>query len=413
MKTSTALALTALNLGLVGFLWLRPARPIAPAEATTPQPVGSPSPAAATVKGGPLRPPPATPRTAPAPAPAGGPGFHWRQVECEDYATYIANLRRIGCPENTIRDLIVADVRALYDSQRAAVQPVRMSEYWRNEYEPVPLAAASLARLAQLAREEQAVLTQLLGGFWPLRTIEQTTANAAADRLRLDGALAGKRELLQAWQQRFATQERAILDLADNRELSPEEAAQLRLLDAAREAELSRLLTPVEREEFDLRNSPVAAKLRERMVGFDLSEEEFRSLFRLQQEHARAIEQLGDSGDNAGIKARTAALATATEQLLGTDRSARFAVAGDADYQELHELGQRHAVALEPLTQAYSLYRAAAEKVGALADADGLTDAQRQTLSQRIARKLDAQLETLLGQDAFRAYQRSNLRASL
>src|SRR5437867_256418 len=33
--------------------------------------------------------------------------FDWRMVESEDYKKYIANLRYIGCPEETIRDIII------------------------------------------------------------------------------------------------------------------------------------------------------------------------------------------------------------------------------------------------------------------------------------------------------------------
>ena len=40
--------------------------------------------------------------------------FTWSQIETNDYRAYIANLRSIGCPDATIRDIIVADVNALY-----------------------------------------------------------------------------------------------------------------------------------------------------------------------------------------------------------------------------------------------------------------------------------------------------------
>src|SRR5437879_11925524 len=40
--------------------------------------------------------------------------FSWRSVESDDYPTYVANLRDIGCPEQTIRDIIIADVNLLY-----------------------------------------------------------------------------------------------------------------------------------------------------------------------------------------------------------------------------------------------------------------------------------------------------------
>src|SRR6266498_4352074 len=45
--------------------------------------------------------------------------FSWREVESADYPTYIANLRDIGCPEQTIRDIIIADVNGLYARKRA------------------------------------------------------------------------------------------------------------------------------------------------------------------------------------------------------------------------------------------------------------------------------------------------------
>jgi hypothetical protein len=37
----------------------------------------------------------------------------WAQLESEDYKTYVARLRSIGCPEQTIRDIIIADLDKL------------------------------------------------------------------------------------------------------------------------------------------------------------------------------------------------------------------------------------------------------------------------------------------------------------
>jgi hypothetical protein len=41
------------------------------------------------------------------------PRFHWSQLESTNYFAYIANLREIGCPEQTIRDIISADLSAV------------------------------------------------------------------------------------------------------------------------------------------------------------------------------------------------------------------------------------------------------------------------------------------------------------
>ena len=46
--------------------------------------------------------------------------FDWNAVESDDYKKYIANLRSIGCPEETIRDIITADVNKLYEAKRKA-----------------------------------------------------------------------------------------------------------------------------------------------------------------------------------------------------------------------------------------------------------------------------------------------------
>jgi hypothetical protein len=57
---------------------------------------------------------PAAPATSPAPA-----AFHWSQLESTDYRTYVANLRSIGCPEQTVRDIVTADLdSAVYAPKR-------------------------------------------------------------------------------------------------------------------------------------------------------------------------------------------------------------------------------------------------------------------------------------------------------
>jgi hypothetical protein len=57
--------------------------------------------------------PPASVSARPQPAP-----FHWNQLESSDYRIYISNLRAIGCPPQTLRDIISADVDTLYTKKR-------------------------------------------------------------------------------------------------------------------------------------------------------------------------------------------------------------------------------------------------------------------------------------------------------
>src|SRR5688572_17900516 len=50
------------------------------------------------------------------------PHFHWTEVESPDYKEYIAKLRDIQCPEETIRDIIIADINKLYAPREAALK---------------------------------------------------------------------------------------------------------------------------------------------------------------------------------------------------------------------------------------------------------------------------------------------------
>src|SRR5436190_24378605 len=58
--------------------------------------------------------------------------FSWSEVESSDYPTYIANLRNIDCPEQTIRDIIIADVNALYSRRRALELVTPEQQWWRS-----------------------------------------------------------------------------------------------------------------------------------------------------------------------------------------------------------------------------------------------------------------------------------------
>src|SRR5687767_1641565 len=61
---------------------------------------------------------PVTTRPTLAPMPS---SFHWSQLESSDFQQYMANLRGIGCPEETVRDLVLAEVNKLYAPKFAAL----------------------------------------------------------------------------------------------------------------------------------------------------------------------------------------------------------------------------------------------------------------------------------------------------
>ena len=63
---------------------------------------------------------PAAVESRPAPEP-----FRWSQLESSDDATYARNLRAVGCPEATIRDLVTAAIARRFDQKRQGLAAAR------------------------------------------------------------------------------------------------------------------------------------------------------------------------------------------------------------------------------------------------------------------------------------------------
>jgi hypothetical protein len=113
--------------------------------------------------------------------------FDWSRIESPDYRTYIANLRSIGCPEQTIRDIITADLDALYASKCETLRQ-KMSH-------PEASVAGSSAQneieitLESLGNEEAATLAALLGSEpSPARTAVSAAAPSSIGRRKGEAA---------------------------------------------------------------------------------------------------------------------------------------------------------------------------------------------------------------------------------
>jgi hypothetical protein len=87
---------------------------------------------------------------------------HWSQIESSDYLVYIANLRAIGCPEQTIRDIIIADIDSLFASRREPLE--RKLRLFSSDSRAAGSDSRPLweAELLRLRREEASLIWALL-----------------------------------------------------------------------------------------------------------------------------------------------------------------------------------------------------------------------------------------------------------
>jgi len=228
--------------------------------------------------------------------------FTWSEIESPDYVAFIKNLRDIACPEQTIRDIIIADVNALYARRRAVEVLTPEQQWWRAAPDPAVQAAANLD-LRKLDDERRTLLTRLLGPGWDSGD-QISLPRPTRAGLALDGPILGllSSEVKQAVQEIAArSQDRlqAYLD-SQRKDGNPVDLVELAKFRQQTRDELARLLNPQQLEEFLLRFSQNATALRTELAQlrfFNLSQDEFRQLFRARDTFDLQLALLGDATD--------------------------------------------------------------------------------------------------------------------
>jgi hypothetical protein len=265
-------------------------------------PSGAPQPQASHKVNGPSKPPapvvtlakPLSPETV---TPAAGssasaatpPKIDWAPLESEDFAVYARNLRAAGLPERVVKQIMAAEVRASFDQDRMALVEKENTPFWDATYDTEEEMAEELA---QVAEQEAAFLTSLVGPL-DAATVDEINSRRPKPAFRFGSGMDAVKK--QAVTGVFDRAREAIL-----RAPTENLADELTRIDTQREAELAAMLTPREREDFEIRNSPVAAEIRHaiREQGGQVSEEQFRQLFRLRQDLTRQMEAAAGTGQD-------------------------------------------------------------------------------------------------------------------
>jgi hypothetical protein len=211
------------------------------------------------------------------------PKFDWRQVESEDYPTYIKRLREIGCPEPTVRDIVSADVLQAYAERRAEVMAERFRDFkfWKADLEESSARGTLETQRREVDDAIGAALLQLLGPDVPPPQTEAEWRQAALSQ-QLGFLPDDKRQATTALLQQYADVDAQIKELAWNHP-TPESPTERRHVIEAYERKrtaLRELLTSEEYETVDMTASWTADNLRQAMVKFQPTEDEFKIIFR-------------------------------------------------------------------------------------------------------------------------------------
>lgn len=257
--------------------------------------------------------------------------LRWRDLESADYPTYIANLRKAGCPEPVLRRIIGADLRELYARKAFALAKEFHNQFWeiaarenvRNHFKKT-----LQQKVNAVCKEPDALLRQLVGAS----SGESTTApTISPPENRLMSFLSSdKQEQLHRLADRYEAQRQEVLQSDFS---SEEKVVQLARLQRDMESRQAEILSPEELAEYRLRQSSAANEVQQ-LYGVDFSRTELRNLARAIDDYHRQLKKQAET--DSTVDAET--LDQKLEAMLGPERFADFNRARSASFREIYDV---------------------------------------------------------------------------
>lgn len=210
----------------------------------------------------------------------------WEQLQVDEqsgtnvYKTYLESLRAVGCPDERIRYIVMADIDELFSKKRLKEAVAHDMKWWRSELE-YSATSAMPEKGRSLEEERRLLITRYLGEE---AAQKEQGEGMLWSNVQLTGPVLGNLppEIHNAVQEISArSRERSgSLDMARFNDGQAPNAVEMAKLREQTRAELRRVLNAEGMEEFLLRYSQNASLLREELRGLDATPDEFRKILR-------------------------------------------------------------------------------------------------------------------------------------
>jgi hypothetical protein len=322
--------------------------------------------------------------------------FKWQQVESADYRVYVENLRAIGCPETTIRDIILADINELFAGRiKELVDGVtgRVWDLMLNEVEMKKLVEEKLRELEALHDEREDMFATLFGEKNPgakMREAEQEKVERAKLSQTLDFLPGDKLAQFLEIKDRFQAARQELKQSGDSL-AHDERSRKSRELNLEEDRQIRALFTPQELNEYKLRTSP-AADFRSGLADFEVTEEELRAIARAKMNQKEAPGQEPADGQ--------------IKELLGAERFAAYQRASDNAYRQTLRITDRFELPPETTVQVYQMQKEAEAQARKIRDDANRPVEERQAILRAMQAETEKSISAALGSKAFGAYQK-------
>ena len=335
------------------------------------------------------------------------PGFHWSQIETNDYEAYAANLRAVGCPEHVVRQMLMAEIEEHYADRR--VDAEKIGPFWETESQREARRAENLRERRRLDAEKRDLLARLLGVTWSAKAFEEYVeeeeiaillgflSDDSALRL-MDAAMR-----VEAESDMFKAETKGIVIDTDE--------PRLEALIAELRRGMEQAVSPAEAEEMLLRVSDLANGFisGERLAGVSLTGDELRRIARITGQFRDLVDLAlrevldnnrdgNDLGDSIG-KLPPEAMPQIRE-LLGPERSAAFERSMNKDFRDFARAARRAQLPADSAIQAFDIRRAAEAAARELKSIEGLDPAQRKASLEALRHETELAMRQIVGDKA-------------
>jgi hypothetical protein len=331
----------------------------------------------------------------------------WQALLSSDLKALVANLRAAGFPPKVIRAIVAAMLDEQYAERRRKIlgdQPA--PPYWKAGSMLSMLTSPQMSELRALAREEQDTLKQLLG---------PDSATSELNRFiqqRMYGDLAPEKiDAVQRIQQDYNDLRSQIYADASGGVMLPWDREKLALLDKEQRADLAAVLSPEELQQYDLRSSSTAQRLRTQLTYFNPTEQEFLAIYNLQSQFDQSHNSLTLGFQTSDqMRQRQADQQQLQEQIkavLGDQRYVDYQQSTDYGFQAANRIVSTLQLPQQNAVAAWNLQQSIQQQASAIRADRGLPSDQRFQALAALGTQAEQQLTTLLTQQGADAYKQT------
>jgi hypothetical protein len=352
----------------------------------------------------------------PAPLPvvkvAGSPPFQWHQLETTNHLRFATNLLAIGCPKETVRDMVEARIADDFRARRRELLRPLNARFWD------AMADDTVNKLFDGTPTEKAVNELKAEGDRMLAQLEALVGKEAPTdkpgRNETLGHLPAVKQAAVATLEARQVKERGGLESEVKKLPSAERTAKQKELNERLQAERRALYTDAEWSELQLRYHSRSVNVRE-LRGFDATPEELRSLAKVLQDFdtthplptPRDRKRPNDDPDyQAKVSERDAQQKTLLTERLGEAGYAAFERGSDPRFHTLLKLSRRLELTPAVAVQWLDLQTAAQNQAQQARQNPDLTDDARAVALLAIRVETERTLKAAVGQRGWGAYRR-------